>query len=294
MKKLILLIMIVLWVSACGNTSGQNELNEDANQDKNQSGNNPILEEVPDQLIENEKEKNETEPVEEEPIEEEPEPKEIEISYYMNKIYDIKPINPEDNDKVVLLTFDDGPKEQDMITEMLEILDKHQAKAIFFVNGYRVKSNPDLLIQIHEADQIIGNHSWDHIRLDQQTPEKVDQQIEDVQNYIEELIGERPQFFRAPHGASNEYVRGKVKEENMLYMTWSAAAEEWVPKYQSAEAIVEHIMEQLRPGSNILMHELSWTVEGLDRLLTRITEEGYSFVDPRSIHLETGNPKEAD
>lgn len=294
MKKILLLSIIVFWLSACGNNTleqnGVNELpiqQEAADNLPTQPEEEPTKEDTDlDNAVE------ETEPEEIEP--EETIPEEIEINYYMNKIYDIKPIDPEDNDKVVLLTFDDGPKEQEMISKMLEILDKHHAKAIFFVNGYRVKNNPELLIQIHEADQIIGNHSWDHIRLDQQTLEKVDQQIEDMQNYIEELTGERPHFFRAPHGASNEYVREKVKEENMLYMTWSAAAEEWVPKYQSSDAIVKHVMEQLRPGSNILLHELSWTVDGLDSLLTKITEAGYDFVDPRSIHLEVGNPKQED
>lgn len=49
-----------------------------------------------------------------------------------------------------------------MITSLIDTLDKHNAKAIFFVNGYRVKSHPELLKLIHDRGQIVGNHAWDH------------------------------------------------------------------------------------------------------------------------------------
>jgi peptidoglycan/xylan/chitin deacetylase (PgdA/CDA1 family) len=45
-------------------------------------------------------------------------------------------------------------------------------------------------------------------------------------------------------------------------------------------------MKQLHPGSNILMHELPWTAEALDRLLTQLEEKGYSFVDPAQIEIQ--------
>lgn len=80
----------------------------------------------------------------------------------MNENYYIKPNDEASPNKVVLLTFDDGPKEEKMITSLIDTLDKHNAKAIFFVNGYRVKSHPELLKLIHERGQIVGNHAWDH------------------------------------------------------------------------------------------------------------------------------------
>ncbi|MFS1512315.1 polysaccharide deacetylase family protein [Chengkuizengella sp. SCS-71B] len=211
----------------------------------------------------------------------------IELDYYMNGIYDIKPKREEINKNVVLLTFDDGPKEEEMLTKMLDILDKHEAKAIFFVNGFRIEQNPELLQLIHNRGQIIGNHSWDHISLKSETSETINQQVGDVQDIVEELTGERPVFFRPPHGqgAGNIHLTTKVKDENMLYMTWSNGSEDWVKKYQYPEGVIQRVMEQLRAGSNILMHELPWTVEGLDELLTKIEAEGYGFVDPRAIDV---------
>lgn len=51
------------------------------------------------------------------------------------------------------------------------------------------------------------------------------------------------------------------------------------------EALLKNVTEQLHPGSNILMHELPWTAEALDGLLTRLEQKGYQFVDPQGIEV---------
>ncbi len=178
-----------------------------------------------------------------------------------------------------------------MVSQLIEVLDKHQAKAIFFVNGYRVEQNTELLTQLHEAGQIIGNHSWDHINLKELSEEEIKQQIGDVQKKVEELTGNRPEFFRPPFGAANDTVKQYVADENMLFMTWSNGSEDWVKAYQTPEGVTGRVLEQLAPGSNILMHELPWTVEALDGLLTKISEEGYSFIDPRAIEIVHEEPE---
>ncbi|WP_248925389.1 polysaccharide deacetylase family protein [Paenibacillus hamazuiensis] len=211
---------------------------------------------------------------------------EIKKLYRMNpKTYDIVPIDPAGNKKVVLLTFDDGPKEKEMIDSIIDTLDKHKAKAIFFVNGYRVKKNPDLLKLIHNRGQIIGNHAWDHDDLKKMSSEKVDQQLDDVQSIVRELTGETPVFFRPPFGSGSDYVREKAKKEHLLYMTWSNGSKDWemTVKKNNPDEVVQNVLDQLHFGSNILMHELPWTVKALDTLLTKLEEKGYGFVDPRSI-----------
>lgn len=208
--------------------------------------------------------------------------------YKLNKVYDLVPIDPNAGTpkNVVLLTFDDGPKEEAVLTSMLDTLDKHHAKAIFFVNGYRVKAKPELLKLIHERKQTIGNHSWDHIDLKKEANAKVDQQIDDVQNIVKTLTGEAPRFFRPPFGSGSDYVREKAKTDKLLYMTWSNGSLDWATKTNDKpKEVIHNVMEQLRPGSNILMHELAWTAETLDNLLTQLEAKGYGFVDPATIEL---------
>ncbi|TVY04539.1 polysaccharide deacetylase family protein [Cohnella terricola] len=221
-----------------------------------------------------------------------PEPEQIEKTYRMNKNYFIVPIDKEKTDnKIVLLTFDDGPKAPETLDPLLDTLDKHHAKAIFFVNGYRVKANPELLKQIDERGQVIGNHSWDHIALKKEKEPKIKEQIEKVQEIVKELTGKAPVFFRPPHGSSNDFVRKIAKENGLLFMTWSNGSLDWdmgkIAEEKRPQKVIDNVLEQLHPGSNILMHELPWTAKTLDNLLTQLEEKGYSFVDPNAIETES-------
>ncbi|WP_145148841.1 polysaccharide deacetylase family protein [Paenibacillus xylanexedens] len=226
--------------------------------------------------------------------EEEPDPSEqvsveekVEQTYHMNENYYIKPNDETSPNKVVLLTFDDGPKEEKMINSLIDTLDKHNAKAIFFVNGYRVKSDPELLKLIHERDQIVGNHAWDHEDLKKMSNAEAAKQVIDVQKLVKDIIGEEPQFFRPPFGSGNDELKATVKKNGMLYMTWSNGSLDWDKSTKNKpEKVIQNVLDQLNPGSNILMHELPWTVEALDDLLTKLEKKGYSFVDPRAIELE--------
>lgn len=211
--------------------------------------------------------------------------------YRLNKAYDVVPIDPDHTDKrIVLLTFDDGPKDAETLSALLDALDRHAAKAIFFVNGYRVEQHPELLREIDERGHAIGNHSWDHLALGKEEPDVIREQIGRVQEAVRELTGKTPRFFRPPFASSNEHVRQIAQEHGLLFMTWSNGSLDWDlgNVKDKAQAVIDNVMEQLRPGSNILMHELPWTAEALDRLLSRIREEGYGFVDPHEI--ETPSP----
>lgn len=68
-------------------------------------------------------------------------------------------------------------------------------------------------------------------------------------------------------------------------MTWSNGSRDWemTNKNNKPDQVVTNVPEQLRPESNILMHELPWTVKALDTLLTRLEEPGYGFVAPQTI-----------
>jgi peptidoglycan/xylan/chitin deacetylase (PgdA/CDA1 family) len=208
--------------------------------------------------------------------------------YHLDKAYNVIPNQQGTEKKVVLLTFDDGPKEAAMINKIIDVLDKHKAKAIFFVNGYRVKEHPELLKLIHDRGQPIGNHSWDHIVLKNKSEPEVKKQIETVQKAVKDITGQAPVFFRPPHGAGGDVGRKVAKENGLLYMTWSVGSLDWTMKKNQpnkTEALLKNVTEQLHPGSNILMHELPWTAEALDSILTRLEQKGYQFVDPQGIEV---------
>ncbi|MBD2869624.1 polysaccharide deacetylase family protein [Paenibacillus arenilitoris] len=207
--------------------------------------------------------------------------------YRMTDAFRFVPTEEGIAEKAVLLTFDDGPKDEAVLRSMLDTLDKHKAKAIFFVNGYRVKQNPELLKLIHEREHAIGNHSWDHIDLKKESEETVERQIGDLQAEVESLIGEKPLFFRPPYGSGGDVVRRIAKNHGMLYMTWSNGSLDWDRSARDKpEEVIRNVLEQLHPGANILMHELPWTADALDELLTRLTGKGYAFIDPGEIEVD--------
>lgn len=204
--------------------------------------------------------------------------------YRMTDAYRFVPIDEATSDKAVLLTFDDGPNNETIIDSLLTTLDKHKAKAIFFVNGYRVKQNPELLKLIQGRGQTIGNHAWDHNNLKEASDDAVKQQIGDVQDEVKRLTGTAPLFFRPPYGAGNDIVKQTAKDHGMLYMTWSNGSLDWEkPARDNPAEVIRNVMEQLHPGANILMHELQWTADALDELLTKLEKEGYTFIDPATI-----------
>ncbi|XEC92779.1 polysaccharide deacetylase family protein [Paenibacillus tarimensis] len=207
--------------------------------------------------------------------------------YRMNQVYRFVPLAEDVPEKAVLLTFDDGPKEEKLLEQMLSTLDKHKAKAIFFVNGYRVKANPELLQMIHARGHAIGNHSWDHIDLKKQEHTEVLRQIKDVQDIVLGLTGESPRFFRPPFGSGSDFVKQTAKDHDMLYMTWSNGSLDWDKSTKdNPEAVIKNVMDQLHPGANILMHELQWTADALDGLLNKLKDSGYGFIDPAAIETE--------
>ncbi|MBB3109251.1 peptidoglycan/xylan/chitin deacetylase (PgdA/CDA1 family) [Paenibacillus phyllosphaerae] len=212
-------------------------------------------------------------------------PSKREKLYRMNDAYRFVPIEGTNAPKkAVLLTFDDGPKDDETLTAMLDTLDKHHAKAIFFVNGYRVKAKPELLKKIAERGQTIGNHSWEHIDLKQENESVITKQIGDVQSIVKETTGTTPRFFRPPFGSGGDKVKKIAADQGLLYMTWSNGSLDWDSSTKDKpDKVIANVLEQLHSGANILMHELPWTKDALDSLLTKLKDKGYTFIDPATI-----------
>lgn len=271
-KQITIVCLLAALLAGCGGTNGQSEKNA-----------SPVIEQVSPPPTPSASSPAATTPsassTPETDIEEKP-------LYRMNEVFRFVPIDDAAPKKAVLLTFDDGPKEEALITSILDTLDKHQAKAIFFVNGYRVKDNPDLLKLLHERGGTIGNHSYDHISLQNEETAVVEEQLSSVQTMVDELVSEKPKFFRPPYGEGGDAVKEIAKNHGMLYMTWSNGSMDWDPSaHNKPEVVIQSVMEQLHPGANILMHELQWTADALDELLGKIEAEGYTFIDPATIEL---------
>jgi peptidoglycan-N-acetylglucosamine deacetylase len=204
--------------------------------------------------------------------------------YRMNDVYDFVPLTETAPPNVVLLTFDDGPSDPPVLPSILDTLDKHDARAIFFINGYRAQPNPERLKLIADRGHVIGNHTWNHVNLQEQSAAEVRRQIADVQTLVAQTVGTPPRFFRPPFGAGNATVKGIVAELGLVYMTWSNGSLDWDGSTRGRpDLVIENVLRQLHPGASVLMHELPHTAQALDTLLTQLKQRGYGFIDPATI-----------
>ncbi|SDL78491.1 polysaccharide deacetylase family protein [Sediminibacillus halophilus] len=213
-----------------------------------------------------------------------PDDRAIEPQYELTDNWSIKPIKDEAEENVVLLTIDDAPDKHAL--EMAKTLKDLDAKAIFFVNGHFLENEEKkkVLKKIHEMGFLIGNHTYHHQALVDATEEEQKNEIVRLNDLIEDIIGERPKFFRAPNGQNTDYSKQVAKEEGMLLMNWSYGYD-WNEEYMDEEALADIMVntELLGNGANLLMHDREWTADALEEIVSGLREKGYEIVDPGLI-----------
>lgn len=283
MKWLIMAASISL-LAACSSdeTTADNEKAEDAPTEE-------VAEETPAETENsNEAGTEEVDGTEQEPSEEVEETEEAEAAteprYRLNPAtWGFEPI-ADAPAEAVLITIDDAPDKN--AVEMAATLKELGVPAIFFVNGHFLDTDEDKekLKKIHEMGFAIGNHTQTHPNLTTISEEQQKEEILAVNETVEQIIGEKPKFFRAPHGANTDFSKSLVKQEGMLLMNWSYGYD-WEQQYMDAAALTDIMVntELLRNGSNLLMHDRDWTAEALPGIVEGLSAKGYTFVDPKEI-----------
>ncbi|WP_091494557.1 polysaccharide deacetylase family protein [Amphibacillus marinus] len=210
---------------------------------------------------------------------------EFEMNYEVNQVtWTVEPINEEVTEQVVLLTIDDAPDKHAL--EMAQVLADLDAPAIFFVNGHflQTEDQRQVLKQIFDLGFMIGNHTYSHPNLNELTEEEQRKEIVELNNLVEDIIGERPKFFRAPFGVNTDSSNQIVEEENMVKMNWTQG-HDWEAEYQDKDALVNATLSapELRNGANLLMHDRTWTYEALPEIVEGLREQGYKIINPKQI-----------
>lgn len=269
-KHLVTSTALLLLLSACGNDEAEPEEQQN-------------VEEVEEVEVEEELVEEDTESVEEtEDVEEVVQGPLYEIS---EANWTLKPLADAD-EKVVLLTIDDAPDTYSV--EMAETLKRLEVPAIFFVNGHFMDTDEEKerLKAIHEMGFAIGNHTQTHANLRDSSEEQQQQEVLQVSETVEQVIGEKPKFFRAPFGVNTDYSKALVAEQGMLLMNWTYGYD-WESDYRDPAALADIMVNTpyLTNGANLLMHDREWTAAALEDIVSGLQEAGYSFVDPATISV---------
>ena len=269
----------LLLVAACSTNAGT-ESNETSEQ---QATNKEETSEV----SANKENEETTDEASEEPKDEEEEvvtEENVTPEYRLNDaIWGFEPINDAPAE-AVLLTIDDAPDENSV--EMAKTLKELDAPAIFFVNGHFLDTEEEKarLKEIYDMGFAIGNHTMSHSDLKTLSEEEQREEIVKLSDLVEEIIGEKPEFFRAPFGSNTDYSKSLVKEEGMLLMNWTYGYD-WEKQYQDKDALADIMVNTplLQNGANLLMHDRDWTAAALEDIVTGLREKDYSLIKPEEI-----------
>ena len=148
--------------------------------------------------------------------------------------------------KAVALTFDDGPSTMYTNT-ILDVLEKNNAHATFFVVGQRVEGAEDILKRELSLGCEIGSHSWDHANLSLLTKSKLNKQNKKTIDAVKKATGYTIQTIRPPYGAISQTMRKKLK---MPMILWSVDSLDW--KSRDAKKVFKKIKKEVSDGDIIL------------------------------------------
>ncbi|WP_421923940.1 polysaccharide deacetylase family protein [Paenibacillus luteus] len=206
---------------------------------------------------------------------------------YKNADYELI-YNWENNEKIVSLTFDDWGTDY-TVTKLLDILDKENVKATFFLRANGVEKNPNLAKSISEAGHDIANHTYSHPVITKLTPEELQDEIVKAHKIITEAIQQKPvMLFRPPTGEiDDEGARIVAATGYKSIAMYDVTVFDW-NSANDADHIVNGIMEQTVNGSVILLHMLDdiHTIEALPVAIEKLKSKGYKFVPMSHMKLK--------
>lgn len=180
------------------------------------------------------------------------------------------------DDKKIAVTFDSAWDDTDL-TEVLKALDDYGCKATFFVVGDFLDNYPDRVKEMYEKGHEIANHSDTHPHPNSLSREQMIKEMEDCDKKIKNITGQKDVLFRAPYGEYNSLLVQTCKDTGRFCIQWDVDSLDW--KGLTADMIVKRVMERVKNGSVILLHNgTENTAKALPELLCQLKNQGYEFV----------------
>ena len=172
----------------------------------------------------------------------------------------------------ILITLDDGPDPHDTPI-LLDLLDRHQTKAIFFMIGEKVRAHPELAREVVRRGHEIGNHTLTHPQASFwcASPWRTWGEIAGCQQVIQEVTGMKPRLFRAPVGHRNFFTHPVASALGMEVMAWNRRGYDAVQ--QDPAKVLTKILPHLALGDIVLLHEATPIAEKvLEGVLEKVSE----------------------
>ena len=184
--------------------------------------------------------------------------------------------NAEAEPKLLALAFDDGPNTT-TTNEVLDVLDKYNAKATFFLIGLNINDESAKSVKrAYDMGMEIANHSKTHNSMMNMTPDEIKAEIDYVDEKVEAITGEKTKCFRPPFIGVSQTMYDNID----IPFIYGADTQDYMEQVDVDER-AENILKNAKDGTIYLMHDSAGndkTVEALKVALPKLVEQGYEFV----------------
>jgi len=188
-------------------------------------------------------------------------------------------------DKTIALTFDDGPNPT-YTPQVLEILEKYDVPATFFVVGSMVSRYPGIVQDMVEQGNEVGIHTFTHVDLSYQSDARVDREMQQTQLALAGAAGITTTLFRAPYSSETDAIDNyswpvyqKLGEDGYTSVFVDTDSDDW--KKPGVAKIVQWATPSKSEGASVLFHdaggERSQTIEALPKYIEKMKAKGYTF-----------------
>lgn len=189
--------------------------------------------------------------------------------------------NLEGENKSVYLTFDDGMNSE-FTPKLLDLLDKEEAEATFFIMASTIKGNEDILNRIKKSGHTLALHSYDHKNQILQLPHQIRNDfIKSIEKFENEKV--KLKFYRPPWGHIRPYGLYLCKKMELISVHWTVIVGDWKGNITSDE-IYNRLRKEIKKDSVVCLHDgrgtnraPERTIEALKILIPELKKEGYRF-----------------
>lgn len=188
------------------------------------------------------------------------------------------------------ITFDDGPNPT-VTPQILDLLDRHNAQATFFLIGRHVRAFPALAKEIAARGHTLGNHTETHPSLTFLSPAQIAEELDRCDDAILTATGAKPKWLRPPFGYRSPWLDGIVRRRGGTGVAmWSKAARDW--RFEQPKPVIERL-RRVQGGDIVLLHDGDHRVlegnrqhvlQALEHWLPRWKEQGLRFAKLDDTH----------
>lgn len=194
----------------------------------------------------------------------------------INENEDIAMGNSED--KYVYLTFDNG-YEAGYTSQILDTLKQNNVKAVFFITGHYLNSQPELVERMIKEGHIVGNHTVNHYSLSDLSDDELKKEIQKLHTAVYDKFGYEMKYIRPPKGEFSQRTLALTKGLGYTTVMWSFAYDDWDENKQGREEYAkDKILSNIHNGCVILLHANSKdNCNVLNDVINQIKNMGYEF-----------------